>query len=72
MLLAGRTINISQRGLSVQVPHSIPEGARVEALVPVLHGDPMRIQGMVIHSRRVMADTFELGIRLEHEEASPN
>lgn len=66
----GRTTNVSPSGFSVQVPLSVPEGAWVEALVPTADGPPRRVEGVVIHSRRVMADTFEIGLRLQAKPAA--
>ena len=60
--LLGQTVNISASGLAVQLGDDVPTGARVEALVPHLNDEPMFVYGNVVHSRRVLADTFEIGI----------
>jgi c-di-GMP-binding flagellar brake protein YcgR len=61
--LTGRTVNLSKGGMSVQVPADLPRGARIEALVAGSLGTPVRVKGVVVHSRRVMADAYELGIQ---------
>ncbi len=57
-----QTVNISADGLAVHVQQAIPEGTLIEALVPHLDGDPLRFQGRVLHSRRVLSGVFEVGI----------
>lgn len=63
--LVGETTDISAGGLGVQIGCPVPPGARVEALVPHLAGEPTIIAGVVAHSRRVLADRYEIGIAAE-------
>ena len=60
--LVGQTINLSNRGLAVRLGRRIPAGTWIEALVPHLDGDPTFVCGTVSHSRRVLADVYEIGI----------
>ncbi len=66
----GVTVNVSQYGLAVQIARSIPTGTAVEALVPHLFGEPRLVCGRVTHTRRVLADLYEIGITLEPERPS--
>lgn len=59
----GETTNLSERGLAVRVRHFLLTGTRVEILLANLAGDPRRISGVVVRCQRILADTFELGIR---------
>jgi hypothetical protein len=59
----GETTNLSARGLAVQTSQRLLTGTRVEAFLPNLTGEPTRIVGTVAHCRRILADTFEIGIR---------
>jgi len=61
----GQTVNISAGGLAVQLCTPIPEGTRVEAMVPQPEGDPLYLCGVVQHTRPVLTNTFEVGIRLD-------
>jgi len=69
--LLGQTVNLSASGLAVQVGQPVQYGARVEVLLPHIDGEPTRLNGTVAHSRRVHTGTFELGIRIEPEDALP-
>lgn len=60
--LVGETVNISSTGLAVHVGCAIPCGTLVEAIVPQFEGDPLRVTGAVVHTRRVLTGTFEVGI----------
>lgn len=60
--LSGETVNISSTGLAVHVGYAIPHGTLVEAIVPQFEGDPLRVTGAVVHTRRVLTGTFEVGI----------
>ncbi len=66
----GQTVNISAGGLAVQVGEAIPEGTIIEALVPHLEGEPLRIGGKVLHSRRVLGEMFEIGIGAVDEQTT--
>lgn len=61
----GETVNISQTGLAVQLATALPPGAQVEVLLPHLDGEPTCFYGQVVHRRRVLTGTFEIGIVLE-------
>ncbi|MGE3180203.1 MAG: PilZ domain-containing protein, partial [Phycisphaerae bacterium] len=60
-----QTTNISKSGISVQVARAIPKGQLVKAVVPSAGGKEMSLEGIVVHSRQVMADTYELGILIQ-------
>ncbi len=62
----GHTVNLSSSGLAVQIGMAMPVGARVEAVLPRFEDDPLSISGHVMHSRRVMTGTFEVGIQTAH------
>jgi len=66
----GETTNLSPRGLAVQVSCRLLTGTRVEALLPGLNGDPTRITGTVVHCRRILAETFEVGIRFVEQRSA--
>ncbi|MBK9119928.1 MAG: PilZ domain-containing protein [Phycisphaerales bacterium] len=59
----GETLNISRRGISLQLSVNPPVGTWVETLVPHAHGDPVFVCGTVVHSRRTLAHGFEIGVR---------
>ncbi|MCG3126435.1 MAG: hypothetical protein CHACPFDD_01270 [Phycisphaerae bacterium] len=60
---AGETVNISTGGIAVQIREAIQPGTRIEALVA--HAEqPILVRGYVAHCRRVLAETFEVGLRL--------
>lgn len=63
--LVGQTVNISRRGLAVHLARDVPRGIWLEALVPHLDGHPTFFCGTVAHSRRVLADVYEIGIRFD-------
>lgn len=65
--LAGETLNLSRRGLAVQVGQKIPTGLTVEVLIEAPDGGPSCLVGAVIHSRRVLSGTYELGIGVTNE-----
>lgn len=58
----GETINLSDTGLSVQVGRDVQQGTRVEVLLPYMDGEPTCLYGEVVHSRRVVSGTYEVGI----------
>jgi hypothetical protein len=58
----GETIDLSSAGLAVRVPHSVPLGTHVEALVPHLTGEPLLVRGMVIRCRRIMHGQYEVAV----------
>jgi hypothetical protein len=62
----GNTVNLSATGLAVQVGMPMTAGARVEAVLPRFEDDPLCIVGTVVHTRRVMTGTFEVGIATKH------
>jgi hypothetical protein len=63
----GETVNVSSTGVAVQLGWPIPCGTEVEVLIPHLEDDLIHVLGTVVHSRRVMTGTFEIGIRRERE-----
>ena len=67
--VVGQTINLSVSGLAVQLGRALVTGTHVEVLLPQLDGEPMRLHGRVIHCRRVLTGTFEVGIGIDPESA---
>jgi hypothetical protein len=65
--LYGETLNLSRRGVAVQVGREIPNGSAVEVLIEAPDGGPSCLLGAVIHSRRVLSGTYELGIGVTGE-----
>ena len=63
--LVGQTTNMSRSGLALQLGRHVPEGTSIEALVPHLNSNPTSFRGTVVHSQRVLADTYEIGIEFE-------
>ena len=63
--VAGETVNLSSRGLAIQVGMDVPIGTWVETLVLHPNGDPMFLCGTVIHTRRTMTANFEVGVRTD-------
>ena len=61
--LIGATVDISKRGLAVQLRRDVSPGTWVEALLPHVNGDPIFVCGTVAYSRRVLAETYEIGIQ---------
>lgn len=57
-----QTVDLSPAGLAVQIAMAVPVGSRVEAIVPRFEEPPMRVTGRVMHSRRVLTGTFQVGI----------
>ncbi|MFH1747244.1 MAG: PilZ domain-containing protein [Planctomycetota bacterium] len=69
--MLGQTTNISNSGLAVQVARHVPNGTWVETLVPHVNGDPIFVCGVVVHSRRVLGDEFEIGIEYSGDSPPP-
>ncbi len=65
--VTGQTVNLSANGVAVQIGQPLHVGQAVEVFLPHLDGEPMRVTGRVIHSRRVVSGTFEVGISIESE-----
>lgn len=68
--LQGRTINLSPGGLSVQVPGAVARDTVIDVWLPSVGGTQVQFRGMVVHTRRAMTDTYELGIRFMQAPAS--
>ena len=64
--VAGETVNLSRRGMAIQVGLDVPIGTWVETLVLHPNGDPMFLCGTVIHTRRTMMANFEVGVKTDH------
>ena len=63
--IAGQTVNLSSGGMSVQVGIEATPGTWVETLVPHPNGEPMFVCGRVVHVRRTMTASFELGVETD-------
>ena len=66
----GQTLDISDSGVALELGVDVPVGTWVETLVPHPNGDPMFLCGRAIHSRRIMAASFEVGIEMAGDETS--
>lgn len=64
----GETINLSDGGIAMNVSIDAPVGTWVETLLPHPSGDPMFLCGRVVHCRRTLATSFELGVVVTNEE----
>lgn len=60
--LVGETVNLSARGLAVRLARELAPGAAVEVLFPHVDGEPVVMLGRVVHTRRVLTATFEVGV----------
>lgn len=58
----GETLNLSRRGMALQLAADVPPGTWVETLVPHPTGEPLFLCGTVVHSRRTMAAHYEIGV----------
>jgi hypothetical protein len=65
--VVGQTVNLSVSGLAVQLGCAMVAGTHLEVLLPQLDGEPMRLHGRVVHCRRVLTGTFEVGVWVELE-----
>ncbi len=63
-VFCGETVNLSPGGVAVQLGQAVREGTWVEALLPRLTGAPLTVCGTVVHCRRVLTGTFEVGIEI--------
>lgn len=61
----GLTINLSRTGVAIQIGTPLAIGTDVQLTLPGLDRPHHLVPGRVIHQRRVMTGTFELGIALQ-------
>ncbi len=55
---------MSAEGLAIQVPEPVPAGLYVETVIArKCDKDAMVVRGKVIHSRRIFAGGYEIGVR---------
>ncbi|MCH7871463.1 MAG: PilZ domain-containing protein [Planctomycetes bacterium] len=67
----GETVNMSANGLAVQVSEPVPEGWFVETVIAHKSAqEAIVLRGKVVHSRRVLAGSFEVGVRTEQANLS--
>ena len=60
----GETVNMSAFGLAVQVSEPVPAGVSVETVIAHKSmGEAIVMRGTVVHSRRMLAGSFEIGVR---------
>ncbi|HEM46565.1 MAG TPA: hypothetical protein ENO23_05910 [Alphaproteobacteria bacterium] len=62
----GQAVNWSQEGLAVQVGMAVGVGSRIEVVTPRFEEAPLCLVGTVVHTRPVLAGTFEVGIETTH------
>jgi len=60
--IVGETINLAPSGVALQIGVDVPVGTYVETLVPHAEGAPLLLCGTVIHSRRIMHASYEIGV----------
>lgn len=63
--VVGETVNLSPRGVALQLKADVRPGTWVETMVPHRSGDPLFLCGKVQHVRRTLAETFEIGIEID-------
>lgn len=61
----GETLNISSGGVSLQIAVDAAIGTWVETMVLHPNGDPMFLCGSVIHCRRTLAASYEVGVQTD-------
>lgn len=66
--VVGETVNISPRGMALQLGLDVAIGTWVETLVPHPNGDPMFLCGTVVHSRQTLKANFEIGVETDRPE----
>lgn len=64
--IRGETVNMSANGWAVQVSEPVPAGLFVETVIAHKSAhEAIVLRGKVVHSRRVLAGSFEVGVRTE-------
>jgi len=63
--VTGETVNISTGGMALQLPVDAPVGTWIETLILHSSGEPLFLSGTVTHSRRTMADLYEVGVETD-------
>lgn len=70
--LNGHTVNFSVGGLAVMIGNAITEGVAVEVLFQGADGEARCMDGLVIHCRRVMTGSYEIGVAVGRDGDSRN
>ncbi len=65
--VVGETVNLSKGGMALQVGVDAAIGTWVETLVPHPNGDPLFLCGTVVHSRRTLASSYEIGVTIRQD-----
>jgi hypothetical protein len=63
--VVGETVNLSRRGVALQLAADVSLGTWIETLIPHPNGDPLFLCGKVVHSRRTMMANFEIGVETD-------
>ncbi len=64
--IRGETVNMSANGLAVQVSGPVPAGLSVETVIARKSAEEaIVLRGKVVHSRRMSAGSFEIGVRTD-------
>ena len=64
--IRGETVNMSASGLAVLVSEPVPAGWFVETVIARKSvQEAIVLRGRVVHSRRMLAGSFEIGVRTE-------
>lgn len=64
--IRGETVNMSANGWAVQVSEPVPAGLSVETVIAHKSAEEaIVLRGKVVHSRRMLAGSFEIGVRTE-------
>jgi hypothetical protein len=61
----GETVNLSPNGLALHIPDGLDVGTPVNLDLARVDGPWLSATGRVVHCRRVLSGTFEVGIELE-------
>lgn len=64
--IRGETVNMSASGFAVQIAGPVPAGLSVETVIAHKSAEEaIVLRGKVVHSRRMLAGSFEIGVRTE-------
>lgn len=63
-VISGRTVNISAAGVAIQTGEMLHVGTQVEVMMAQSGDAYSSMFGKVVHSRRVQAGAFEIGVAI--------
>lgn len=62
---AGRTLDLSEGGILLEIPNPLPSSAREVELTLGIHDNIVKARGAIIHQRELDNGHFGLGIRFD-------